>query len=224
MKDFVATLTKGARWAIGIVLFFIASNVSKLVYPISILATVIAVAALLVFLLACKAVPSAPAAKQKAAASEAAKKQAAIDERRAEAERKDAELKAEMAEFDRTHGRIKTKLVGVTFNNEDGTSRQAVLKELSASGDSSGLSMDVYDFNGEPAIRVLYEGMCCGNLPKSIVPEVLAVEDNITSCSLNVETFTPDDVDDDYDDDGNIKHANKTKLYRADLTIVYNKK
>lgn len=258
MKDFVSTLTKGTRWVIGIVLFIIASNTSTLVYPISIIATIIAATALVIFLLACKAVPSAPCAKQRAAAEEAAarkselteyqKRQLEIEEAKlrnltaetellrlqieqkkgaehneddmcTEVEQKDTDLKSSLSEFERTHGRIITKLVGVTFKNEDGTSRQAILKEMSLSRNNNDLSMEVYDFNGEDAIRVLYKGQCCGNIPKDIVPEVLAIEDKMDHCIINVDSF---DADDFYSKDAS-RYVSKSKIYRADLTIIYNK-
>lgn len=223
MKNFVRKLTKGNRWLIGIILFFLVSSWSSVGTLLGTVASGIALIVLIVFLLLFRSVPSAPSAREKAEADAYAARQAEIEKHKAELEQAENERKDRIAEWNRTHGRIKTKIVGVTFSNEDGISRQSILKEYSASGDSSELSLEIYDYQCEKAIRAMYSGMCFGTIPKNSVPEILPIFDSITSLSLNVETFTPDDVDDDYDDDGKVKRSNKSKLYRADLTIVYAK-
>lgn len=247
MKDFVATLTKGARWAIGIVLFIIASNVSKLVYPISIVATFIAAAALVVFLLACKSVPSAPSAKEKAEAEkrradaerELLLKQIESDARKTEAEEaaakrrelleyqkrqleiEEAKLRSLTAETelirlqvkqmkleDEKHGRIVTKVAGVTFDNEDGTERQDILRHYVENGSSDSITLAKSSYKGNDAVDVMCGDYCVGKIPKDVIPTVVSVIDRVTSVIMDVNTFENDEGD---------------EIYRADLTIVYDK-
>lgn len=223
MKDFVATLTKGARWVIGIVLFIIASNVSNLVYPISIVATIIAVAALVIFLLACKAVPSAPNAKQKAAAEEAAARKSELTEyQKRQLEIEEAKLRSLTAETElirlqveqmklesEKHGRIVTKVAGVTFDNEDGTERQDILRQYVENGSTDAISLVKSSYKGNDAVDVMCGDYCVGKIPKDVIPTVVSVIDRVSSVIMDVNTFENDDGE---------------EIYRADLTIVYNKK
>lgn len=222
MKDFVGTLTKGSRWAIGIVLFIIASNVSNLVYPISIVATFIAVAALVIFLLACKAVPSAPNAKQKAAAEEAAARKSELTEyQKRQLEIEEAKLRSLTAETElirlqveqmklesEKHGRIVTKVAGVTFDNEDGTDRQDILRQYVENGSTDAISLVKSSYKGNDAVDVMCGDYCVGKIPKDVIPSVVNVIDRVTSVIMDVNTFENDEGD---------------EIYRADLTIVYEK-
>ena len=47
---------------------------------------------------------------------------------------------------------IRTKVVGVTFNNEDGENRQDILSRMSGSED---ITVEKYTYNGEPAAYVI---------------------------------------------------------------------
>ena len=78
------------------------------------------------------------------------------------------------------------------------------------------IELENYTHNGADAILVSYEGQGIGNIPKNRVAEVLAVMDQITGASLNVERFVPDDEDGEARSLGGV-------IYRADLTIVYTK-
>lgn len=223
MKDFVSTLTKGTRWVIGIVLFIIASNVSNLVYPISIVTTVIAVAALVVFLLACKAVPSAPSAKQKAAAEAAAARQSELTEfQKRQLEIEEAKLRNLTAETELIRlqveqmkieaektGRIVTKVAGVTFDNEDGTDRQYILRQYVENGSTDAITLVKSSYKGNDAVDVMCGGFCVGKIPKNVVADVVNVIDRVSSVIMDVGTFENDEGD---------------EIYRADLTIVYDKK
>lgn len=218
MKDFVATLTKGARWAIGIVLFIIASNVSKLVYPISIVATFIAVAALVMFLLACKAVPSAPTAKQKAAASQQSemseyeKMKLAIEEEKLQRMKVENELlRLQVEQMDvvaKNTDSIITKVAGVTFDNEDGTERQDILRQFVENGSSDVITLVKSSYKGNDAVDVMCGDYCVGKIPKDVIPTVVSVIDRVSSVIMDVNTFENDDGE---------------EIYRADLTIVYEK-
>ena len=137
---------------------------------------------------------------------------------RREADR--AEQAARQAEWDRTHGRIVTAIAGVTFNNDDGSSRQAILKDIKARGGDAEVELEEFEYKGKPAVRVLIDGEQIGNIPRSRVQDVLAAMDaGLTSASLDVETFRPEDEE---DDEGNVRRRGEL-IYRADLTLIYNK-
>lgn len=126
------------------------------------------------------------------------------------------ERKARKAEWERTHGRIRTKLAGVTFDNEDGSSRQRALQSAMADDCSGSVALELYDYKGKNAIRVEYEGTVVGNIPQDRVAEVAAVLDRISAASLSVSRFVPEDEDDETRGIGGV-------IYRADLELVYTK-
>lgn len=134
------------------------------------------------------------------------------EQRRAEQE----ERRRRQEEWEATHGTIKTKIAGVTFDNEDGTSRQRVLQSALADECCGSITLESYEYKGSDAILVVYDGHGVGNIPKNRVAEVLAVIDRITAGSLSVERFVPDDEDGEARSLGGV-------IYRADLTLVYSK-
>lgn len=153
-------------------------------------------------------------AKKTEADTEAAKRQ---DEREAE----EAKRKAEREEWERTHGRMVFNIAGVTFKNDDGTKRQDLLKEVLASGADGDVTFEEYEYNGKPAVRILYDQQhMLGNVPARMVGEFLKIMDKISAVNLDIQTFTPDDVDDDWEEG---RKKNKEKLYRAEVHIVYDK-
>lgn len=121
------------------------------------------------------------------------------------------------ADWEANHGRIIVPIAGVTFDNEDGTSRQRLLKDLKVRGGDAHLELEEYEFKGKPAIRVMVDGDCIGNIPKTRVAEVSDVLDRIENAHLEIERFTPDDDDDDD------RRKRPEIIYRADLYITYSK-
>lgn len=123
----------------------------------------------------------------------------------------DEERKKQRAEWILNHGIISTKVAGVTFNNDDGSSRQDYLKELLTSGVNR-VELRPYTYNSEPAIYVVADGLCVGNVPRDKVSAVLNVMDRITSVNLTADTFVLDDDDDE---------RSGERLYHANLDIIY---
>ena len=85
------------------------------------------------------------------------------------------------------------RLKGVSFPNDDGTSRQEVLKEIAEykkAGNEIILTTEEYVFEDkaknikEPAIRVLWNGKCAGNLSAELVKEI---KTNYLNPTLNIE-------------------------------------
>lgn len=122
--------------------------------------------------------------------------------------------------LDDRHGRFVTNLVGVTFDNEDGTSRQRILKDYYISGvKGSELSLEEYEYRGKPAVRVLLDDQCVGNIPKTRVGELLPIMDRLESVAIDIEAFTPDYDEDDTEE----RRRRGSKIYRADLFLIYTK-
>lgn len=153
----------------------------------------------------------------------AAEKQRSLDEAREWMEKRDAQRRADeaaRAEWNTKHGRIVTSLAGVTFDNEDGTSRQKLLKDFMARQGSAELRLEEFEYKGEPGVRVLIDGQCVGNIPRSRVAEVLDVMDRLEKGDLDVEIFYPEDAEDD--EEGRARRRGE-KIYRADLALIYSK-
>lgn len=148
---------------------------------------------------------------------EFAKKTEADAERDAE----EANRKSEREEWERTHGRMVFNIAGVTFTNDDGTKRQDLLKEVLTSGGDCDVTFEEYEYNGRSAVRILYDQQhMLGNVPARMVGDFLKIMDKISAVNLDIQTFTPDDVDDDWEEG---RKKNKEKLYRAEVHIVYDK-
>lgn len=70
------------------------------------------------------------------------------------------------------------RVVGVTFDNEDGTNRQNILRHIRFRDppfDDADVCAELhpYDFNGEDAIAVLVADQMIGNIPKTRVSEIM---------------------------------------------------
>jgi len=80
-------------------------------------------------------------------------------------------------------------VVGVTFKNDDGTSRQALLKKI-ANGtggfEDPDITFEQYDFQGNPAIGVYVNGKQIGNVPKENVNRVSSYIDDIDEADIEV--------------------------------------
>lgn len=138
-----------------------------------------------------------------------------IENRKSQLAEEERLRKDRQAQWERSHGRIVTRLAGVTFDNPDGSSRQAYLKAAYEDDCAGDIQLDTYSYNGEDAIRLLYEGRELGNIPRDVVPDILAVLDRIVDADLDISIFEPDELDEDM--------PKPKKIYRADLTLTYSK-
>lgn len=64
---------------------------------------------------------------------------------------------------------VSFKLVGVTFNNDDGVgrNRQDILREIEEDGELDNFSYDTYDYEGNTAVGVYYNGEQIGNIAQT---------------------------------------------------------
>lgn len=97
-------------------------------------------------------------------AAEAARLRAE-EKARKEAEREEARRREEA--YRATLNREIFRVVGVTFKNPGGRSRQTILREIKQEEPSTySFSLRKYDFEGKPAVGVFYEEEQVGNIAK----------------------------------------------------------
>lgn len=64
---------------------------------------------------------------------------------------------------------IRTKIVGVTFDNEDGENRQDILSRMDGSEE---ITVEKYTYNGEPAAYVKWGNKILGNLSAELAKDL----------------------------------------------------
>lgn len=85
-------------------------------------------------------------------------------------------------------------VAGVTFANEDGSSRQQLLRELIGHTDGARCALAEYSYNGEPAYKVMVDGKTIGNIHRNDLPYLTGHKDELTGVAgLEVNTFVNND-------------------------------
>lgn len=111
--------------------------------------------------------------------------------------------------FNENHGIISCNIAGVTFDNDDGTSRQEILRKLLKSDDANlSVTFTPYTFKNKPAFYVICSGQCIGSVPAENVEEIASVIDRIESAYITPDKF---------------KGGDGRTVYRADLRVQYAK-
>ena len=78
------------------------------------------------------------------------------------------------------HGSVTFRVAGVTFENDDGTSRQTILRRMKFNDEPfeswSEIDLDFarYTYNGDPAMAIEVRGETIGNVPAAEVANVTA--------------------------------------------------
>ena len=123
---------------------------------------------------------------------------------------KQEETEAPKSDYDTRHGLIEIAVAGVTFDNDDGTSRQRVLSAIYKENDGGGVqgALEKYEYKGKPAVRVVVEEKCVGVIRNTDLPAILPIVDRVEFVGVYPDRFKGDD--------------GKT-VYRADLRIEYAK-
>lgn len=97
---------------------------------------------------------------------------------------------ADFDEEDYDDDELEFKVVGVTFNNDDGTSRQEILRKIKGKeppfNGSVRYTLRVYTYEGKPAVAVEANGVTIGNVPKDKSAYVAEQIRNIQSVSVEV--------------------------------------
>ena len=99
------------------------------------------------------------------------------------------------------------RVAGVTFNNDDGTSRQKILAKCLANGKTKA-KFSKYNFDGEKAIRVVTEYGQIGNIPREEIQYILSKVELMEDIVMDIKTF---------------KDINNKKTFFCDITIKYAK-
>ena len=102
------------------------------------------------------------------------------------------------------------RVAGVTFNNDDGTSRQKILAKCLANGKNKAKFVK-YNFDGEKAIRIITEYGCIGNIPREEIQNILAKVDLMEDITLDIKTFKDDTGKKTFYSNIIIKYANSKK-------------
>jgi len=126
---------------------------------------------------------------------------------------KEEEEAAARKRYDETHKKLFFSVAGVTFNNDDGSSRQSTLKRKIKESEMSVVNVTLVtcEVEGSSAVAVKLDGEQVGFVPKAYLDEVLSVvngDKKIKSLSETIEKFN--------DDEG------KT-VYRCDIYMCYEK-
>lgn len=137
----------------------------------------------------------------------------ALTIRKAEKERAvQQERLQQRKEWEQHHAATYFTIKGVTFTNDDGSSRQKYLKALHdaiAIEDHPEVTFVPCEHDSETAVRVLANGMQIGFIAAHEVEMFLSLLPHIEYSRLDVECFVPDD--------------DTRKIYRADVYVVYSK-
>jgi hypothetical protein len=90
-------------------------------------------------------------------------------------------------------GTVTFRVAGVTFDNDDGTSRQEILRALKFGDapyaedldpDDLDVTIEETTWNGELAYAVLANGYQIGNVPKASITKVKNAKDHVATCSV----------------------------------------
>lgn len=111
--------------------------------------------------------------------------------------------------------KIECEVKGVTFDNEDGTSRQRILSQASRKDEYQTVTLSPYKYKGENAVHILLDGKCVGNVPANLANKVVSILNDVVESWIVIDSFTAKDED----DDGN---RHQKKIYTADLYTRYN--
>lgn len=120
--------------------------------------------------------------------------------------REEEELAEKRKRYAETHMRVEFAVAGVTFKNDDGTSRQSILKRMSKE-DFVVTSLGEFEYEGSPAVAVLLDDERIGSVPGKSLPDVLPLfteGKKLSSITSDIEDFE--------DEDGK-------KIYRCDVTL-----
>ena len=106
---------------------------------------------------------------------------------------KEAEAVAKKAAEKEAAKSYKFKVVGVTHNNDGGTSRQEALKAVYDFGGIAAVTFQEYTFEGMPALYILANDRCVGNVAAECVMDVRALIAKGRCATINVDKFKNED-------------------------------
>lgn len=92
---------------------------------------------------------------------------------------------------DKNIGYMTFRVAGVTYNNDDGTSRQEIIAQIKKNKDHNStenkLDLKEYSYEGKPALAVFIDGQQVGNVPANNVDYLLKQIENDRLVSAKLE-------------------------------------
>lgn len=89
-------------------------------------------------------------------------------------------------------GSVTFRVAGTTFDNDDGTSRQEILRHLKfgdapwADGpEDLTATLEETEYEGEPAFDVMVNGYQVGSVPKNMIPRVRKAQEHVATCFVS---------------------------------------
>ena len=137
-----------------------------------------------------------------------AEKSKAVDEAQRQAEEEaaaeaKAKQEAEHRVWSETHGLLQFKVAGVTFKNDDRTSRQSILRSAKQAADLADnvgdgfselvVTIEEARYKDERSYKVLIDGRQVGNVPREYVENVHDIYDQILDISIDIDSFINED-------------------------------
>lgn len=92
--------------------------------------------------------------------------------------------------------RMDFRVSGVTFRNDDGTSRQDILKSAKAAiaiGDDLVISFVQDEYKGKPRVAVNFNDKCVGNIEYKKVEQFAKIQELVTSADADIDYVDTDD-------------------------------
>lgn len=107
-------------------------------------------------------------------------------------------------------------VVGVTFDNDDGSNRQDIIEELDnlygEDIDLVDVRLDQYLYQGDPAYHVILDGKIVGNLKKELAKEIHHIETEKNYYVWVDSARIVGGGDDDFDGDRKLKYGIRLKI------------
>lgn len=97
--------------------------------------------------------------------------------------------------------KFKFRIAGVTFTNDDGSSRQAYLKEFEQAievGDTIDISYDIDTYDGKPRVKISFDKRCVGVIDASEVKKFIRISEKIEQAWPSIGTIESDSGKDIY--------------------------
>lgn len=127
----------------------------------------------------------------------------------------EAEVKAKR-EYEKEHSFYEVfNVKGVTFDNEDGENRQAILKKLSKEDCYNEVEFIHYEYKGKPALYVSVMGKIVGNVPADRVTDIIGYEARYKRIHDDAEIGIVDEDDENFE--------GKDKIYYCEISVKYEK-
>ena len=101
-------------------------------------------------------------------------------------------------EWNLKFGKFDFRVAGVSYKNDDGTSRQAALKSAASAQKRNSMFVMTFEqgeYDGEPSVKVFINDKCVGFIEKDKVKQFLEIKDMISRKDVDIGLYTNDTGD-----------------------------